>query len=159
MKKLNVLLAVTAIAFVGLISACTATRAEEIGSVSTTWRLVGPNDRIVVDAFDDPKVQGVACHVARARTGGLSGAVGLAEDVARQSIACRQVGPITADIGSLPQQEEVFRQSTSILFKRVRVVRMIDRKRNTLIYVVYSDRLIDGSPENSISTVPVQTWR
>lgn len=134
-------------------------KAEEIGAVSTTFRLIGRNDQIVVDAFDDPRVSGVACHVSRARTGGLMGSVGLAEDVARQSIACRQVGPITADISTLPPNEEVFRQSTSILFKKVRVVRMIDKKRNTIVYLIYSDRLIDGSPENSISTVPIMPWR
>ena len=130
--------------------------AEEIGSVSTVFKMIGPNHRIVIEAFDDPKVEGVTCHVSRARTGGVSGALGLAEDPADASIACRQVGPIQIK-GDLKEGEQVFKENASILFKTVQVVRFLDRKRNVLIYLVYSDRVIEGSPKNAISTVPIMT--
>jgi CreA protein len=129
-------------------------QAEQVGEVSTVFKLIGPNHKIVVDAYDDPKVAGVTCHVSRAKTGGLSGAVGLAEDKSEASIACRQVGPISFT-QPLPQQEEVFNERTSVLFKKLRIVRMVDRQRNTLVYLTYSDRLIDGSPKNSITSVAV----
>lgn len=128
--------------------------AEPIGSVDTAFKLIGPDHKIVVDAYDDPKVQGVACYVSRAKTGGLKGAIGIAEDKAEASIACRQVGPI-AITQPLPHQEEVFSERISLVFKRLRIVRMVDAPRNTLVYLTYSDRLIDGSPQNSITAVPV----
>ena len=131
--------------------------AEEIGSVDTGFQWLGPNHKIVVEAFDDPKVEGVACHIARAKTGGISGGLGLAEDTSDASIACRQVGPITIK-EKFKEGEEVFTERRSILFKRLRVVRFLDEKRNTLVYLVYSDKLIEGSPKNSISTVPVMPW-
>ncbi|GIL38688.1 CreA family protein [Roseiterribacter gracilis] len=131
--------------------------AEEIGSVDTAFKLIGPNHKIVVEAFDDPKVQNVACHVSSAKKGGLKGAVGLAEDTSDASIACRQIGPITIK-EELKDGEEVFNERRSILFKRLRVVRFLDKTRNTLVYVVYSDKLIDGSPKNSLSTVPIMPW-
>ncbi|MBI4757232.1 MAG: CreA family protein [Betaproteobacteria bacterium] len=131
-----------------------AARGERIGEVDTVFKLVGPDHKIVVEAFDDPKVQGVTCHLSRARKGGVSGALGLAEDPSDASIACRQVGPITIP-KPLPDKEEVFSESASILFKRVRVVRMFDRKRQVLVYLTYSDKLIEGSPKNAISTVPL----
>ena len=127
---------------------------EKIGAVSTAFKLIGPNHKIVVEAYDDPLVQGVTCYVARARTGGLKGAVGVAEDRAEASIACRQVGPI-AFRQPLAAQDEVFSERMSILFKRLRVVRMVDEKRNVLIYLTYSDKLIDGSPQNSVAAVPI----
>ncbi len=127
---------------------------NKVGEVSTAFKLIGPDHKVVVDAYDDPKVAGVTCYVSRARTGGLSGAVGLAEDKAEASIACRQVGPI-AIAQPLPQQEEVYSERQSILFKRLRVVRMVDAKRNTLVYLTYSDKLIDGSPTNAVTAVPV----
>ncbi len=136
-----------------LLLAATA-RAEPLGSVDTAFKLIGPDHKIVVDAYDDPKVQGVTCYVSRAKTGGISGAIGLAEDKADASIACRQVGPIT--IGQpLPRQEEVFNERISLVFKKLRIVRMVDAQRNTLVYLTYSDRLIDGSPKNSVTAVPV----
>lgn len=128
--------------------------AEKIGDVSTAFQWIGPNHKVVVEAYDDPKVQGVTCYVSRARTGGVKGAFGLAEDRAEASIACRQVGTL-AFSQPLPEQEEVFSERMSILFKRMRVVRMVDSRRNTLIYLSYSDKLIDGSPQNSITAVPV----
>jgi CreA protein len=131
--------------------------AEEIGSVDTAFKLIGPNHKIVVEAFDDPKVQNVACHVSRAKKGGISGAIGTAEETSDAAIACRQIGPITIK-EELKDGEEVFNERRSILFKRLRVVRFLDTKRNTLVYVVYSDKLIDGSPKNSLSTVPIMPW-
>lgn len=131
-----------------------ASHAESIGDVDTAFKLIGPDHKIVVDAYDDPKVSGVTCYVSRAKTGGIKGAVGLADDKANASIACRQVGPI-AFTAVIPQQEEVLTERQSILFKRLRVVRMVDRARNALVYLTYSDRLIDGSPQNSLTVVPV----
>lgn len=128
--------------------------AEQVGEVDTAFKLVGPDHKIVVEVFDDPRVNGVSCFLSRARTGGIKGALGLAEDKAEASVACRQVGEI-AFVGAIPKQEEVFTERASILFKRVRVVRMVDPKRNALVYLVYSDRLIEGSPQNSITAVPV----
>ncbi len=136
------------------LAAASGARAEPIGAVDTAFKLIGPDHRIVVDAYDDPKVGGVACSVSRAKTGGLKGAIGLAEDTAEASIACRQVGPIAIK-QPLPAQEEVFNERISLVFKRLRIVRMVDVQRNTLVYLTYSDRLIDGSPQNSITAVPV----
>ncbi|MDA8407444.1 MAG: CreA family protein [Deltaproteobacteria bacterium] len=127
------------------------------GSVSTHFRWLGPNDKIVVDGFDDPKVQGVACHIARAETGGVKGQLGVAEDTSDVSIACRQVGPIKI-VGELKDGETVFDEHRSLVFKKLHVVRFFDRKRNVLVYVAYSDRVIEGSPKNSISTVPIMGW-
>ncbi len=129
-------------------------QAETIGEVSTAFQLLGPNHKVEVQVFDDPKVGGVACYLSRAKTGGLKGALGIAEDRAEASVACRQVGDIRFN-GSIPPKEEVFSERASLIFKHVRVVRMADPKRNALIYLVYSDRLIDGSPKNSVTAVPV----
>ncbi len=128
--------------------------AEPLGEVDTVFKLIGPDHKIVVDAYDDPKVAGVTCYVSRAKTGGIKGAVGLAEDTSDASIACRQVGPIGFP-KPLPRQEEVFNERLSVLFKRLRVVRMVDARRNTLVYLTYSDRVIEGSPKNSLTAVPV----
>jgi CreA protein len=131
--------------------------AEEIGSVSTVFKWVGPNDRIVVEAFDDPKVEGVTCYLSRAKTGGVKGGLGLAEDRAEASIACRQVGPIRFS-GELKDGEEVFKERTSLVFKTMQVVRFFDRKRNSLVYLVYSDRVIEGSPQNAVTAIPIMPW-
>jgi CreA protein len=128
--------------------------AEEIGSVDTAFQWLGPDHKIVVEAFDDPAVQGIACYISRAKTGGFSGAIGVAKDPSRFSVACRQVGPIRF-ARPLPLQEEVFKQGASFIFKHVRVVRMIDVKRNTLTYLTYSDKVIEGSPDNAITAVAV----
>jgi len=127
------------------------------GSISTHFRWLGPNDKIVVDGFDDPKVQGVACHISRAQTGGMKGAMGVAEDTSDASIACRQIGPI-AFLGEIKDGEQVFDEHRSLVFKTLQVVRFFDPKRNVLVYVSYSDRVIEGSPKNSISTVPIMPW-
>ncbi|MBZ9664466.1 CreA family protein [Pseudomonas sp. LMG 31766] len=131
--------------------------AETIGEVSTVFKWVGPNDKIVVEAFDDPKVDGVTCYLSRAKTGGVKGGLGLAEDRAEASIACRQVGPI-AFKGTLKDGEEVFKERTSLVFKTMQVVRFFDSKRNTLVYLVYSDRVIEGSPQNAVTAIPILPW-
>lgn len=127
------------------------------GSVSTNFRWLGPNDKIVIDGFEDPKVQGVVCYIARAQTGGVKGELGVAEDTSDASIACRQVGPIKI-IGELKDGETVFGEHRSLLFKKLHVVRFFDPKRNVLVYVAYSDRVMEGSPKNSISAVPIMEW-
>jgi len=135
--------------------------AEQIGSVSTKFKLLGANDKIVIEAFDDPEIPGATCYLSRAKTGGVSGVVGVAEDTSDASIACRQIGPIT-----LPEKvknghedgKEVFKKSTSLLFKTLQVVRFYDPKRNVLVYPTYSDRIIEGSPKNSISIIPITPW-
>jgi len=135
-----------------------AADAEEIGCVSTTWRVLA-DDKICISAFDDPKVPGVTCHLSQARTGGLKGTIGVAEDRSRFSIACRQVGPITVDLTTLPKEEEAFSERTSLIFKQTRVVRLVDRARRTLFYLAYSTKVVEGSHFNSISSVPVMMWQ
>jgi CreA protein len=147
MKKLLLLL-------VALASACSMAGSEEIGAVDTVFKFIGPDHKIVVEAYDDPKVVGVTCYVSRAKTGGIKGALGLAEDKAEASIACRQTGPISFP-KPLDKQDEMFSERISLVFKRLRVVRMVDAKRNTLVYLTYSDRVIEGSPQNSVTAVPV----
>ncbi|MBF0187767.1 MAG: CreA family protein [Magnetococcales bacterium] len=149
---------VWAVVLMGSVTLSGVAVAEVIGSVDTAFKLVGPDDKIVVEAFDDPKIPGVACHLSRAKKGGVTGGLGLAEDLSNASIACRQIGPISFKEEFKPG-EEVFTKRTSILFKQLHVVRFFDKKRNTLIYLVYSDKLIDGSPKNSLSTVPIMPWR
>ena len=143
----------TAAAATLLLGACCA-RAEQVGSVDTVFKFIGPDHKIVVDAYDDPKVAGVTCYVSRAKTGGIKGGLGLAEDRAEASITCHQTGPLQIP-EPLKQQEEVFSERISLLFKRLRVVRMVDAQRNTLVYMTYSDRVIEGSPQNSVTAVPV----
>jgi CreA protein len=133
-------------------------QAEDIGCVSTTFRVLGANDKICVSAFDDPDVPGVTCHLSQARTGGVKGTVGIAEDRSRFAIAYRQIGPITVDLAKLPKEAEVFSERTSLLFKQTRVVRMVDRTRRTLLYLAYSTKVVEGSPFNSLSTVPIMAW-
>lgn len=128
------------------------------GQVSTNFRWLGPNDKIVVDGFDDPKVEGVACHISRAQTGGVKGALGVAEDMSHASITCSQVGPIRIK-GELRDGERVFDEQRSLVFKTLQVVRFLDRERNVLVYVAYSDRVLTGSPQNSISSVPIAGWK
>ncbi len=133
-------------------------RAEEVGCVSTTFRMLGAaNDKICVESFRDEKVDGVVCHISRAVTGGLKGVVGLAEDTSDASIACRQVGPIEIK-GKLKDEEDVFDERRSLLFKKLHVVRFFDKPNNTLVYLSYSDRIIEGSPKNAVSTVPIMPW-
>ena len=136
------------------LAVATAAQAEPIGEVDTVFQWIGPDHKIVVEAYDDPKVAGVTCYLSRAKTGGIKGGLGLAEDKAEASIACRQVGPIAIP-KPLPKQEDMFTERISLVFKKMRIVRMVDVKRNVLVYLSYSDRVIEGSPQNSVSVVPV----
>jgi CreA protein len=126
---------------------------EEVASVNTNFRVMG-SDRVVVEAYDDPIVQGVTCYVSRARTGGVKGTLGIAEDPTEASIACRQVGALHFT-GPVKQQADVFSVSMSLIFKSLHVVRVVDTKRNTLVYLTYSDRVVSGSAKNSVSAVPM----
>jgi CreA protein len=143
------------LAIAAALTATTAT-ADVIGSVDTTFRLLGSNDRVSVERFDDPKVENASCYLSYAQTGGVSGWVGLAEDPSRFSIACRATGPIRLIENVGTEFEEVFSRDTSILFKEMRVSRMLDAEKNTLVYLVWSTKLIDGSPFNSITAIPIQ---
>ena len=152
-SRLRAIMAATA-----LLAAAGSARADDLACVSTTFRFLGANDKVCVSVFDDPKVPGVACHISQARTGGIKGSLGLAEDPSRFSIACRQIGPIAVDIGKLPEETQVYSEKTSIFFKRTHVYRILDKKRNTLVYLAISDKIIEGSPQNAISTVPIMKW-
>ena len=154
MKKIWGSSALSLLAVASLLFAVTKAGAQHVGEVSTVFKLLSPNDKIVVDAYDDPKVGGVTCYVSRAKTGGYKGALGLAEDKSEASIACRQTGPIIF-AKPLDAQEDVLTERISLVFKKLRVVRMVDGPRNTLVYLTYSDRLIEGSPQNSVTAVPV----
>ena len=159
MRRLGLVLATFVVLIVVLFSVWIISRPERgtTGSVNTKFRLLGPDDKIVVDGFDDPKVEGVACHISRAQTGGVKGAFGVAEDTSDASIACRQIGPIKIT-GEIKDGERVFDERRSLVFKTLQVVRFFDRERNVLVYVAYSDRVIEGSPKNSISSVPIMDW-
>ncbi len=130
---------------------------DRVGEVSTTFRVMGPNDKVVIDRFDDPKVENASCYVSRAETGGLSGWVGLAEDPSRFSIACRATGPvkIIGEINRGKKGEVVFSEDTSVLFKEMRVSRFYDADKNVLVYLVWSTKLVDGSPYNSVTAIPI----
>ena len=149
------------LAAAALLLAAAAARAEgvPIGSVDTAFKLIGPNHQIRVQAFDDPKVPGVRCYVSQAVAGGVSGSLGLAEDPSRASIACRQVAPIAdAVVERLPagrEGEVVFSDKLSPLFKELRVTRMVDRSADVLVYLIWSTKLIDGSPMNAVTAVPL----
>ena len=131
--------------------------AEEVGCITTSWKLIGANHRVCIYAFDDPDIPGVTCHVSQAKTGGIKGSFGLAEDPSQFSLACRQVGPITRP-AKLPEDKIIFSEDTSLMFKETAIHRSYDEKRNVLVYVAISRKLIDGAPANAISTVPIQPW-
>ncbi|EOZ1713372.1 protein CreA [Yersinia enterocolitica] len=135
--------------------------AEEIGSVDTVFKLLGPDHKIVVEAFDDPDVKNVTCYISRAKTGGIKGGLGLAEDTSDAAISCQQVGSIELSDKIKNRKSDgsvVFQKRTSLVFKKLQVVRFYDPKRNALIYLTYSDRVVDGSPKNAISAVPIMPW-
>jgi CreA protein len=136
-----------------------AARADDLACVSTTFRLLGANDKVCVSVFDDPKVPGIACDIAQARTGGVKGSLGLAEDPSRFSLSCRQTGPVAVDLAKLPQRQQVYSERTSIFFKHTRIWRILDRKRHTLVYLAISDKIVNGSPYNAVSAVPIMPWR
>ncbi|MCF8152317.1 MAG: CreA family protein [Burkholderiaceae bacterium] len=147
----------SAILGVLLLMSAPAALAEQIGCVMTAWKLIGANHQICVEAFKDPKVPGVTCHVSQAKTGGVAGTFGLAQDPSEFSLACRQTGPINL-LENMARDETVFSEDTSILFKETRVVRMWDEKNRVLVYLAISRKLIEGAPASSISTVPVMPW-
>ena len=146
-----------AILVTSLLLSTPSTFAGNVGCVTTAWKLIGANHKVCVDAFQDPRVRGVTCHVSQARTGGVSGSLGLAEDPSQFSLACRQTGPIVLP-AKLPKVETAFSEDTSLLFKETRIVRMWDAANRTLVYLAISRKLIEGAPANSISTVPVMPW-
>jgi CreA protein len=133
---------------------------REVGSVSTAFKLIGPNHKIVITAFDDPKVKGVTCYVARPKTGGIKGGLGLAEDPSIASVSCAQTGPIsyTDEIDGDDSGEEVFDESRSLIFKSLQINRIYDQKNGSLVYVARTTRVIEGSPDTSISVVAPMTW-
>jgi CreA protein len=151
MKSTSLSIALAAIGTLLLSSA----RGEEIASVNTNFHVTG-SDRVVVEAYDDPIVQGVTCYVSRARTGGVKGTLGIAEDPTEASIACRQVGELHFT-GPVKRKDDVFSVSMSLIFKALHVVRVVDTKRNALVYLTYSDRVVSGSAKNSVSAVPMPT--
>ena len=124
---------------------------------STVWKFLTPDHKLATYALDDPIVEGVACHFTVPEKGGVSGWLGVAEEVSDISLACRQVGPVTIK-ENFEQGEEMFRQRRSFMFKKMRIVRGCDAKRNVLVYLVYSDKITEGSPKNSTSTVPLMPW-
>jgi CreA protein len=136
---------------------CISAGAENIGCVTTEWKLIGANHKVCVESFADPQVPGVTCHVSQARTGGVAGSLGLAQDPSQFSLACRQTGAITLP-AKLPREATVFTEDTSIFFKETRVMRLWDEANRTLVYLAISRKLIDGAPANSISTVPIMAW-
>ena len=151
--------AVTALILIGLAQSAAA---DMIGSVDTKFKWMGPDDKIVIEVFQDEDLPGVACYISRAKTGGISGAIGVAEDTSDADIECTQIGPVNLpdDIRSGKRNgEEVFKKRTSLLFKTLQVVRFYDAPRNALIYLTYSDRVIEGSPKNSLTVVAIQPWR
>lgn len=141
----------------GFLAPAAAREPDLIFRKSTDFRLLTPNDRLATYGVDDPEVEGVACHYTVPEKGGLSGMFGLAEESSEVSLACRQIGPIRFRT-RFSQGDVVFRESRSVLFKRMQIVRGCDARRNVLVYMVYSDRLIDGFPQNSTSTVPIMPW-
>lgn len=133
---------------------------RDIGSVDTTWRMMGANDSIQISAVPDPKIDGITCFLSRPLTGGLSGSLGIAEDKSDASVACRQTGPIVykAAIEHDADGEEIFNEKRSVLFKSLHVTRFFDAATNSLVYLTYSDKLVDGSPKNAISAVTPMPW-
>jgi CreA protein len=143
---------------VALLAASGMARADDLACISTTFNLLSPNDKVCVSDFDDPKVPGVTCFISQARTGGWGQPLGLNEDPSNFSVACRQTGQIAADISKLPEKEEAFSEKTSIFFKKTRIYRLPDVKRNILVYLAVSSKIVNGSPANAVSVVPILPW-
>jgi CreA protein len=153
----SLILASLAILLWASVPASAADEPDLIFRRSTVFKWVSPNDKLATYGVDDPEVEGVACHFTVPEKGGFKGWLGLAEEVSDISLACRQIGPIKFK-GKLEQGDDMFRQRRSLFFKKMQIVRGCDAKRNTLVYMVYSDKLIEGSPKNSTSTVPIMPW-
>lgn len=156
LMKSRIILSLVLVAFI------TPVWADKIGSVDTDFKFIGPDNKIEIEAFDDEGVSGVTCYISRAKTGGIKGAVGIAEDKADASLSCHQTGPISLSDkikAGKEDGEDVFKKRTSLVFKSMQVVRFYDKKHNVLVYMVYSDRILKGSPNNSITAVPVLPWQ
>ena len=156
--RLSALASVVAVAAV--LSAAAARAADEpdlIFKRSTVFKLLAPNDKLATYGIDDPDVDGVACHFTIPERGGVKGWLGVAEEVSDISLACRQIGPIHFK-AKFAQGDDMFRRRRSLFFKKMQIVRGCDTKRNVLVYMVYTDRLIEGSPKNSTSSVPIMPW-
>jgi CreA protein len=151
MKRLS-MVAVLAVASIH------SANATDLTCLSTTFNALSPNDKVCVSVFEDPQVPGVACHISQARKGGWGQPLGLNEDPSNFSVSCRQTGPIDVDLSKLGEKDEVFSQKTSIFFKSTRIYRLVDKPHNTLIYLAISTKIINGSPANAISTVPIMQW-
>lgn len=151
------LLAAIASAAILLTWAAVAQESDPIFKKSTVWRPLTPNDKLAVYGVDDPGVTGVACHYTVPEKGGIKGGLGLAEEVSDVSLACSQIGPIQFK-AKFDQGEVVIKERRSLIFKTMQIVRGCDVKRNVLVYLAYSDRVIEGSPKNSTSSVPIMPW-
>ncbi len=149
--------ALTAVLFSGYLAIANAQDADLVFKKSTSFNLLTPNNKLATYGIDDPLVKGVACHFTVPEKGGVKGLFGLAEELSNASLACRQIGPISFQ-KKFAQGDEMFSQRRSIFFKKMRIVRGCDTKRNVLVYLIYTDKLIDGSPKNSTSTVPIMPW-
>jgi CreA protein len=141
-----------------IVMAARPAHATDLDCVSTTFRALSPNDKVCVSDFEDPRVPGVVCHISQARKGGWGQPLGLNEDPSNFSVSCRQVGPISVDLSKLSDREEVFSEKTSIFFKTTRIYRLLDKPHNTLVYVAISTKIVNGSPANAVSTVPIMPW-
>lgn len=151
------LLAVSAVLVLAGAAAPAAAQEDLIFRKSTVWKMLTPDDKLAVYGVDDPVVEGVACHYTVPEKGGVSGMFGVAEEVSDVSLSCRQIAPIRFKEKS-SQGDVVFRERRSLIWKKMQIVRGCDAKRNVLIYMVYTDKLIDGSPQNSTSSVPIMPW-
>ena len=150
-------LAALALTLSGMMLSPVSAQEDLIFRKSTVWKMLTPNDKLAVYGVDDPMVEGVACHYTVPEKGGVSGMFGVAEEVSEVSLACRQIGPIKFK-EKAGQGDVVFRERRSLIWKKMQIVRGCDAKRNVLVYLVYTDKLIDGSPQNSTSTVPIMPW-
>jgi CreA protein len=146
------------VAAVLVVTSVHSARASDLSCVSTTFNALSPNDKVCVSVFEDPHVPGIVCHISQARKGGWGQPFGLNEDPSNFSVACRQIGPIEVDLSKLRENEEVFSEKTSIFFKTTRIYRLVDKPRNTLVYLAISTKIVNGSPANAISTVPIMPW-
>jgi CreA protein len=133
-------------------------QATDLDCISTTFNALSPNDKVCVSVFEDPAVPGVVCHISQARKGGWGQPLGLNDDPSNFSISCRQIGPIDTDLSKLGEKDEVYSQKTSIFFKTTRIYRLVDKPHNTLVYLAISTKIVNGSPANAISTVPITQW-
>jgi CreA protein len=157
MKEMLARIALALALTAGAATGAAAQEPDLIFKKSTVWRALTPDDKLAVYGLDDPVVEGVACHYTTPERGGISGTLGMAEEVSDISLACRQVGPVKFK-QKFGQGDVVFSERRSLIFKKMQIVRGCDVKRNTLVYMVYSDRVIEGSPKNSTSSVPLMPW-